>query len=226
MARQKYIKVEIAGQWLAKLASIDGVLTQNEIEVLKEFAKKYNVEADDLISEASNKAKDIPLEEVVELTSSQIKGLKFEKFIVDRFNGNPWIELVSWRSDKKIAGMMALDSKLPDLRFRHYLTPRLSVEYLIECKYRTNLPKNGLDLCNNFDNYIKEAEKDNITLFFAVGIGGLPDKPKLVSLIPADSIRINKIIDKLTFEEFIFDPKKKYLPEIIEKYLLLPEYSI
>ena len=201
---EKQISLNEAIQWITKMAAKDGVISQNERRLLKEFSIEYNLDANKLYRIAYAMAKESQQE--VELASTnEIKGLRFEEFVVSLIADKSRFKLLAWRSDKIIGNTYAAENLYPDLHIRHK-TPAGEVEYFIECKYRSSWDKDGnVDLSNQFLRYRNFAKEHNCELFFAIGVGGTPSDPDKFIIIPSRMIDLSKKINQNRFTTCICD---------------------
>lgn len=182
-----------AGQWLARMAAADGVVSANEKKLLWAFARKYGLDANQLLQwSCAVAATNEP--EVEYVTAAEMKGRQFENFIVSMLQDKNRFQLLSWRGDKIFDKTYAEENLLPDLRIRHALDAA-PVTYHLECKYRSMLPDGVLDLTAQLGRYRRMTMNiDRSELFFAIGIGGKPSDPEQLYIIPNRMIRRDYII--------------------------------
>ena len=201
---EKQIPLSEAIQWIAKMAAKDGVISKNERRLLKDFANEYSLDANKLYRLAYALTKDTQQE--VELASAnEIKGRRFEEFVVSLVADKSRFKLLAWRSDKIFGNTYAAENLYPDLHIRHKI-PTGEVEYFIECKYRSSWDKDGnIDLSNQFLRYRNFAKEHNCELFIAIGIGGTPSNPDEFLIIPSRMIDISKKINQNRFNPCICD---------------------
>lgn len=188
------LSIREAARWLAAIAASDGVVSPSERKLLKEFADAYDIAPDSLIRMAYAIAGQIDIPEVEFRNQSEVKGRKFEEFIVRLTADDTRFKLLNWSSDKYIDGIYSLDTLMPDLHIRHRLDAGV-VEYYVECKYRSSLPDGILDLTSQLGRYRRMASaKNNSELFIAVGIGGTPSAPEKLYIIPSRMIKKDYVI--------------------------------
>jgi hypothetical protein len=67
--------------------------------------------------------------------------------------------------------------------------------FAIECKWRKNYFKNGIEWAQNYQikNYKEYAEKLNIPVFVVIGVGGEPEKPEELFIVPLSKMKSNTI---------------------------------
>ncbi|MDE6547871.1 MAG: hypothetical protein K2L22_02630 [Muribaculaceae bacterium] len=188
------ISIQEAARWLARMAAKDGVVSSNERKLLKEFANKYELDPKSLYRMAHAAAKDVEIPEVELISSSKWKGRRFEEFIVSLCSDRSCFTLLSWRSDKAAGELYPIDNLMPDLCLRHRSKDG-NVEFYIECKYRSSLHDDMLDINSQLDRYRQMiSENANHKLFIALGLGGHPSNPETFYLIPDESISDDGII--------------------------------
>ena len=121
--------------------------------------------------------------------SPQQKGYLFEKFIVEKFDQN-YFRLIEWRSDKFHDGKFAATSRLPDLEY-HFITSRHDCKIAIECKWRadfTNNKKIEIARIDQLEKYWQYSIDNKIEVFIILGVGGKPEDPEDLYIIPLDNI--------------------------------------
>lgn len=177
-----------AAKWLARMAAKDGVVSSNERKLLREFAEKYDLDYKRLYRMAHAATNDVEIPEVELIAASKWKGRKFEEFIVSLCSDKSRFTLLSWRSDKTCGDTYAMDSLLPDLHIQYRFEGR-KVEYFIECKFRTRLPNDILDLSTQINRYRDMTAHDRpMRLIIALGVGGSPNNPETLYLLPEECV--------------------------------------
>ena len=124
--------------WIASMAAADGVVTPTERKVIKKFAKAYGVDPRIIYRIAYAIANKIEIPELELISHSEMVGRKIEEFVVSLCSDKSRFTLLAWRGDKISGQTYALENLLPDLRIRHKIDDS-SVEYLMECKFRSSL---------------------------------------------------------------------------------------
>jgi hypothetical protein len=208
-----------AGEWLARMAAADGVISPNELTLLKNFADRYEIDFDYLLGVANSQAgKNTKEVEIVDF--AQQRGLQFEKFIVSLLNDKQRFSLISWRGDKKSGDVYAKDSLLPDLVIKHKLNSSQTVEYLVECKFRSSLPDGILDLSDQLGRYRRLTMRNygHAELFLAIGIGGTPSHPKQLYIIPNRMVVRNYIINIHNFSKCLCSNTSQAFSSYINHY--------
>lgn len=183
------ITIKEAARWMATIASTDGVITPSERMLLKEFAETHGIKPNSLLRMAHAIANKVDVPEVEFINHNEMKGRLFEEFVVRLTSDSSRFTLLNWSSDKYVDGIYSLDTLMPDLYLRHQLDSE-TVEYYVECKYRSSLPDGILDICSQLSRYrhmiSTETKKE---LFIAVGLGGTPSDPELFYMIPSRMIK-------------------------------------
>lgn len=204
-----------AVHWMAALAAADGVVTASERRVIREFAEAYDIDPHIIYRVAYAIAHKIEVPEVEALSRTEMKGRMFEKFVVSLCSDTTRFKLLAWRGDKISGGTYALENLLPDLRICHR-TDKGDVEYLIECKYRSEVPTMAIDISTQLDRYCSMSlAKEDCEIFIALGIGGSPAKPEHFYLIPCRTIDDSGVIRLDTCDKCICEQT----PECFHTYL-------
>ncbi len=176
-------------QNLIKIAVADGVLTKNEKEIIFEKATEINMQTEIVekqLSEELQKKLDNPETKLID--KQKEKGDLFEAFVASKFD-KKYFTLKDWSSDKYIKGIYAETTIQPDLKLRFKLRD-IERDFAIECKYRSNYYKNGIEWAkqSQLNNYIKFEKKYNTPVFVAIGVGGNPNNPMELFIIPLNEI--------------------------------------
>ncbi len=138
-----------------------------------------------------------------EIAENKAKGDSFEKFVVKQFDKR-YFTLNEWRSDKYVEGIYAVSNHFPDLEIEFNLkTKEVSDKFAIECKWRKNYYQGGIEWANDYqiDNYKKYAETLKIPVFVVIGVGGEPENPNELFIIPLGQVTSN-ILSKETLLKY------------------------
>ena len=206
---------------LITVATADGQLTNNEQKLLQEKAIElglnyadYTTKIDEFLQlKQHNKETNI-------IDKDKEKGDNFEKYIVQKF-AKKYFTIVEWAGDKFVNGKYAETTLQPDLKIKFKYND-ISVDFAVECKYRTDYYKNGIEWCSErqFQNYKKFSIEKNTIVFVAIGISGLATEPNELFIIPLDKIETNFLpkeflskFRKLNFKDnnLFFDNKTNIL---------------
>lgn len=151
---------------------------------------------------------------------NKAKGDAFEKFVVLKFD-TTYFSLKEWRSDKEVNGIYPTANHFPDLEVEFNLRKKnIRDRFAIECKYRSNYYKDGIELAKDFQlsQYKKYASDIGIPVFMVLGLGATADAPAeifVISLSDVKSTRLNKdFLMKYKRESdrmFYWDAEKKML---------------
>lgn len=144
------LTIKDVARWLAMMAATDGVVTPSERMLLKEFAELHGIIPNSLLRMAHAIANNVDIPEVEFVNKSTMKGRMFEKFVVRLTSDSSRFTHLNWSSDKYVDGI--LDTLMPDLYLRHRLDFG-TVEYYVECKYRSSLPDGTLDISTQLNRY-------------------------------------------------------------------------
>ncbi len=177
---------------LITIATADGQLTNNEQKILQEKATElglnyadYTLKINELLeSKKNNKETNI-------IDKDKEKGDDFEKYIVQKF-AKKYFTIAEWAGDKYVNGKYAETTTQPDLKIK-FKNNDVVVDFAVECKYRTNYYKNGIEWCSErqLQNYKKFASGKNIPVFIVIGVSGLANEPNELYLIPLNKIETN-----------------------------------
>lgn len=134
----------------------------------------------------------VPTKTKVEQTEKQ-KGYDFEKYIVQKFSKN-YFSVVEWTGDKYVNGTYAQSNTHPDLALK-FKFKDVDFDFAVECKYRSNYYKNGIEWCSNrqLENYRNYAKDKQRTVFIAIGVKGIAINPDELFIIPLAEITSNFI---------------------------------
>lgn len=126
----------------------------------------------------------------------QMKGHAFECYVVERFS-KEYFNLLEWRSDKYHEGRYAESNKLPDLEYR-FTTSYHDFPIAIECKWRAEFFKGRIEWAKSYQlsNYRRYERERGIPVYVIVGIGGQPNDPASVYIIPLPHIRSNVLTER------------------------------
>lgn len=124
---------------------------------------------------------------------SKKKGDKFEQYIVKKFDKG-FFKMKEWRGDKYIDGLYAESNMNPDLEYEFILNS-FSSKFALECKFRQNLYNREVELAKErqIQIYKKFELERQIPVYIALGLGGNPEKPAELFLIPLKCLSTNKI---------------------------------
>lgn len=178
------ISINEAAKWLAEMAGADGEITPNERKVMKRFADTYGVDFSKLVR-MSYAISGNNEREVQYVNASEMKGRQFEEMVVSLLADRSIYRLLSWRSDKIVDGIYAVENLLPDLEIKQRIGD-VEVEYFVECKYRSSWDSFGkADMTKQILRYRNFAKEKGKELLIALGVGGTPDHPEEFYLIPS-----------------------------------------
>ncbi len=117
---------------------------------------------------------------------NKVKGDAFEKYVVQHFS-RKYFRLQEWRSDKYVDGIYAVSNHFPDLEVVFdFKAKSIKQAFAIECKWRKNFYNNDIEWAKDYQvkNYQDYATKLNIPVFVVIGLGGTPDKPQELFIVP------------------------------------------
>lgn len=214
--QKKEISIEEAAHWVAKMAAKDGIITNNERRLMNEFADSFAINVYDLYNLADRFCQSAE-QEVEPISINQIKGRRFEEFVVSLLSDKAKFKLLAWWSDKIYQNTYAVENLYPDLHIKHNLDT-CAVEYFVECKYRSSWGQGKIDISSQFLRYRKYAKAHNIELFIALGVGGKPSAPDEFFIVPARMIGYSKCIEQDRFKPCRIQPIPADFDQYINNY--------
>jgi hypothetical protein len=141
----------------------------------------------------SNTAEKVPL-------TTEEMGYLFEKYTIKKFD-KKYFKLQEWRSDKAVKlddGVVIYPKSnvLPDLLYNFVLGGKVN-ELSIECKYRSKIYKKFFLLDRDQLQRYRQFQKADRPVFISIGIGGVPDKPFELYMIPLNEIKHHELPIKI-----------------------------
>lgn len=176
------------------MAIADGVLTDNERELISRTAEAKGLDSDSIIKDAEKRLGESSIKSETELIDYNKKnGDDFEKFIVKKFN-QKYFTVKDWAGDKYVDGIYADTTKYPDLRIELRVKDKTS-KFSVECKWRQKLPYNGIEFAykEQFYRYKEFEEERKTPVFIAIGIGGIAFSPEKLYIVPLRDLKSNFI---------------------------------
>ena len=146
------------------------------------------------------------------------KGNDFEKFVVQKFD-RKYFALQEWRSDKYVNGIYAASNQLPDLEI-NFRKGNINDSFAVECKWRKGYYDNSIKWAEYYQlsNYKNYAKRLQIQVFVIIGIGGSPDSPEEIFIIPLSQLKSAtisqeelRIYEKKDKGPFYWDGNRKQL---------------
>ncbi len=202
---------------IIEMATVDGVLTPNEREIIRNIAEEKGLNAEDVLIQIENQIEAVDSETQL-IDYNKKNGDDFEKFVAQKFD-KKYFTIKEWAGDKYINGVYAETTPQPDLlvelKFKN-----VCEQFSVECKWRQNLYKNGVLFATQeqYKRYKSYQQEKNIRVFIAIGVGGSGCTPKELFIVPLSNINGNFITintlrqyQKMIDKNFFFDIEKKYL---------------
>ncbi len=155
----------------------------------------------------------------LEPKESADKGRKFEEYIALKFD-KKYFNIKEWRGDKYVQGVYATSNTYPDMEivFSH---KEMKENFAVECKWRKSFYKNGIEWAKEkqIEVYQKFQKEKNMPVFVILGIGGEPNSPENLFILPLSAIQgiflstdNLKPYQKLSIDKnLFFDAKDKIL---------------
>jgi len=155
--------------------------------------------------------------------SSEEKGRKCEEWVVKHFRRDVF-EIKEWRGDKFVDGIHAESSTYPDLEVELHLRDARE-RFAVECKWRGGWEVGAKPFLywatdQQISNYQGFAQARKLPVFVVLGLGGRPDDPSEVFIVPLDKLRFAAATEEYLTrfrrksspgQNFFFDPKIREL---------------
>jgi hypothetical protein len=182
--------------------------------------KKQVIEINDQLK----REKSIPKVNII--TSSEIynnKELKkeladiFEDYMASKLDTNYYIKITGRSADKQVNGKYLLEDTYPDIKLEFSFKDKAPVKMAVECKYSTGYQNLKVTIAKDNDQLMRYKQYGNNgekLVFIALGVGGPPNNPHELFIIPVDQIvapvveRNDILIYKMDKPKLFFDPAK------------------
>lgn len=175
---------------LKQMAMADGVLTEHEKDVFRQYADLSEEEFEALFTEMERELESVQSEtEVIDWKKKN--GLDFEKYVVNMLNAD-YYAIENWTGDKYVNGLYDAKNLNPDVTIKVKLNC-VDVRFAIECKWRCASHNNLIFVASDrqLKHYKGFQDATGIPVFIALGIGGLGESPESVYIIPIDRLKYN-----------------------------------
>lgn len=138
--------------------------------------------------------------------SSVEKGKIFEKYIKSCFNKHHFVFVDTSTSISEGFTKDAVKCLFPDFKVV-YKAKRKKYLFAVECKWRERFIDGKINWATEkqIKNYKAFQTKNNLTVFVAIGVGGLCSKPYKLFVTPLDKIEMKTEV----YETDLFDYKRK-----------------
>ena len=109
------------------------------------------------------------------------KGDDFEDYLIQLIGKQNDVQFVGKVSDYHKDGVSALENVEPDLKFKFKNIP-----FAVECKWRRSFVNGKINWAKNYQvkNYNDYSKSKKEKVFVAIGIGGSPNAPEKLFLVP------------------------------------------
>lgn len=202
-----------------EMAIADGVITENEKQVIRDIATNEGLNYEKIILETEIKLSNLSdISETVIINQRKKKGDDFEGYVVGKFE-RKYFKLKNWASDKIANGIYPESSLNPDLLYQFKLGEYVE-EFSVECKWRQRDYKGAIEFTKpeQLKRY-KQFERDHKTnVFIVLGLGGKPSAPVKLYSIPLSKIESHrmtlnelKLYEKNITGNFFYDYKESLL---------------
>ena len=204
---------------IIEMAISDGVLTNNEKDLIKREAQAMGLNYEQIINDVETQISDGNSNAETELINvNKRNGDDFEKFIAHKFN-RKYFRIKEWAGDKYSKGLYAETTQHPDFLLEFNLKGE-SAQLSVECKWRSKYYKNGIEFSgiDQLQRYKEFEVSRKIPVFVAIGVGGKGAKPEHLYIIPLREIKSNFIpieilrqFEKKLKSNFFYDSSIKLL---------------
>jgi hypothetical protein len=195
---------------LVKLAAADGVITQNESDLLSNKASELGIDkkiVNQLLDSELKLKESDPETQLIDKYKEA--GNTFEGYIASRFN-KAYFTLKNWAGDKYYQGVYAETTVNPDLLLC-FRMGNVEENFAVECKYRSYYYKGGVEWTKDYqiNSYRRFESESRMPVFIAIGVGGSPDAPSELFLIPLREIDNTFLTRNFLMNYFKYDFKEK-----------------
>lgn len=176
------------------MAIADGVLTDNEKQLIKQIATEKALDYEEVLADVEARMANLTMDSETEMIDYNKKnGIDFEKFIIQKFN-KKYFKIKEWAGDKYINGIYAETTPQPDIRVELRINSQ-RYEFAVECKWRKKLYKGGVEFATEaqIERYRRFQDEMKIPVFIAIGIGGKGLAPEDLYLVPLSKVDSNFI---------------------------------
>jgi hypothetical protein len=140
-------------------------------------------------------------------------GEKFEHYARQYLFSKSYYELLQKTHGYKTRNKNYVPSADPDFKFRDRRNGKI---FFVEAKYRSSFFNGQVSWCT--ENQLRRYQQRNreCPVFILLGIGGSPDRPAFVSLIPLSQANFTALF-RSHAEKYAIHPKKIVSPKILWK---------
>lgn len=171
------------------IAGISIIISDKKAKTEKDCIS-YSTTNQNSESEVSQKTKneaDNKFKKIQDFDENEQKGFKFEQFIENLVLREKLFVLEDHRRDvKTVDGKLPISSRYPDYDFLLKLKGGNNVRFSVECKYRSRFFNDTIHWAEPYQikTYTQYEAEKNTSVFVALGVGGKPEEPKEVYMIP------------------------------------------
>ena len=217
--KNSQIAVDMELDKAIQMAIADGVLSNNERNIIKQIATEKGLDYKEVIKDVEKQLAESDMESETELIDFRKKqGDDFEKFIVQKFD-KKYYKLKEWAGDKYINGVYAETTQQPDLKLELKADGELH-PFSVECKWKQTSKASGVIFCSEdqFKRYKAFEKEKEIPVFIALGIGGKGTSPEQLHIVPLRFLDSNfipqktlKICEKEMNQNFYYNLENGYI---------------
>ena len=174
-------------KWLGQVAIADGLLSEEEEAVIREYADQAHIECEDYLAELRRLSALVETK-AVKVSANLIKGIEFENVAIDLLCAAEGLTVGSRSADNKMGMSQSLDERslMPDLEVVHR-KGRVKVNYWIECKYRS-VANNLVIRTAQAERYREVERNTGLPVFVMLGEAGIPTDPYRLYIFPLDEV--------------------------------------
>jgi hypothetical protein len=150
---------------------------------------------------------------------SFLKGDDFEKCLRKKVFTKAGYDMVMRTHDFHVNNQDYVESSLyPDFLFRD---KKSNKEFFVEAKYRENLFQGKVNWCKDYQLRRYRKLRNEISaktpIIIAIGLGGRPDNPKQIFLIPLEEIKYSSLYPKFLLDYEYEGSRKNMLDGLLDK---------
>ena len=181
-------------EWMGKLAIVDGLLSSDEEDVIREYSYSKGIDCEEFLHDLRLKAELIETK-VIPVSANVIKGIEFENYIFNKLVAYKDIKVLSRSADYKLGLGTYLDARSlePDFLISHKIG-KFKLNYWIECKYRSKVETLKFH-SQQIKRYNDVQKTSSNPVFIIYGEGGCPSKPKDIYFFALDDIISETVSD-------------------------------
>ena len=198
-------------EWLERLALADGLLSDDEVVVIRNFADFAGIDADEIIGRMKDREK-MTVQKVVAVSPHVIKGIEFENYVFNYLKKIERVNVISRSADYKLGMGRNMDERslCPDFMVSQCVG-KFRVKYWLECKYRSSIETAYLET-QQIERFKDVQSAEGHPVFVLMGVGGTPDDPEDIFLMDLDEV-VGSPIKELKNGKTVYTPLLEEMSE-------------